>query len=279
MAGREYARNRVRSAGPGGMHGGYAPERAFVNENLLPSRDGPVGAPAVTVGDRFRHECARLGARSVGWGLLALVFIPNPVTGSEHLTRACGGSPGPGLCAPGLRSPWLGSTAYTEMVGLILLGRRPSAGETRMLDALLVVLVEPGLVKPVVAARFVYSNAPNHRDRGDRGDRERHGLPLADHPRLRADRADARRARPRPGRDGRTARPGRSPHEQPVPRGEVPRPGRSPHEQPVPRGEAPYPEGEASRPGGSPHEQPVPRGEVRADERVRGIQASVDYEP
>lgn len=54
----------------------------------------------------------------------------------------------------------LGSTSFTEMVGLILLGRRPSAAETRMLDALLVVLVEHGLVKPVVAARFVYSNAP-----------------------------------------------------------------------------------------------------------------------
>lgn len=54
----------------------------------------------------------------------------------------------------------LGSTTFTEMVGLILLERRPTAAETRMLDALLVVLVEHGLVKPVVAARFVYSNAP-----------------------------------------------------------------------------------------------------------------------
>jgi len=54
----------------------------------------------------------------------------------------------------------LGSTSFTEMVGLILLARRPSLGEARMLDALLVVLVEHGLVKPVVAARFVYSNAP-----------------------------------------------------------------------------------------------------------------------
>jgi citrate synthase len=46
------------------------------------------------------------------------------------------------------------------MVGLMLLGKRPTPGQTRMLDALLVVLVEHGLVKPVVAARFVYSNAP-----------------------------------------------------------------------------------------------------------------------
>jgi citrate synthase len=54
----------------------------------------------------------------------------------------------------------LGSTTYTEMVALMLLGRRPTAHQTRMLDALLVVLVEHGLVKPVVVARFVYSNAP-----------------------------------------------------------------------------------------------------------------------
>ena len=59
-----------------------------------------------------------------------------------------------------LNEELLGSTTYTEMVGIMLLGRRPSAGQTRMLDALLVVLVEHGLVKPVVAARFVYSNAP-----------------------------------------------------------------------------------------------------------------------
>ncbi len=54
----------------------------------------------------------------------------------------------------------LGSTTYTEMVGLMLLGARPTAAQTRMLDALLVVLIEHGLVKPVVVARFVYSNAP-----------------------------------------------------------------------------------------------------------------------
>jgi citrate synthase len=54
----------------------------------------------------------------------------------------------------------LGNTTYTEMVSIILLGRRPTPGETRMLDALIVVLVEHGLVKPAVQARFVYSNAP-----------------------------------------------------------------------------------------------------------------------
>jgi citrate synthase len=59
-----------------------------------------------------------------------------------------------------LTAELLGTTTYTDMVAIMLLGRRPSSEETRMLDALLVVLVEHGLVKPVVAARFVYSNAP-----------------------------------------------------------------------------------------------------------------------
>lgn len=59
-----------------------------------------------------------------------------------------------------LTAELLGNTSFTAMVGLMLLGRLPSTDEERMLDGLLVVLVEHGLVKPVVAARFVYSNAP-----------------------------------------------------------------------------------------------------------------------
>lgn len=54
----------------------------------------------------------------------------------------------------------LGSATYADMVALLLLGRMPSDGERRMVDALLVSLIEHGLVKPVVVARFVYSNAP-----------------------------------------------------------------------------------------------------------------------
>ncbi|MEX2548015.1 MAG: citryl-CoA lyase [Chloroflexota bacterium] len=59
-----------------------------------------------------------------------------------------------------LTADLLGNITYTDMVSLMLLGRLPTEAERRMLDALLVVLVEHGLVKPVVAARFVYSNAP-----------------------------------------------------------------------------------------------------------------------
>jgi citrate synthase len=59
-----------------------------------------------------------------------------------------------------LTADLLGQTTYTEMASIILLGRRSTPGETRMLDALIVVLVEHGLVKPAIQARFVYSNAP-----------------------------------------------------------------------------------------------------------------------
>ncbi len=54
----------------------------------------------------------------------------------------------------------LGNISFTDMVSLILRGRLPTPQETRMLDALLVILVEHGLVTHVIAARFVYHNAP-----------------------------------------------------------------------------------------------------------------------
>ena len=54
----------------------------------------------------------------------------------------------------------LGRTSFAEMLGLVLLARRTTHAETRMIDALLVVLVEHGLVKSAITARFVYSHAP-----------------------------------------------------------------------------------------------------------------------
>jgi citrate synthase len=59
-----------------------------------------------------------------------------------------------------LNDELLGRISFTDMVSLILRGRLPSEGERRMLDALLDILVEHGLVTHVVAARFVYHNAP-----------------------------------------------------------------------------------------------------------------------
>lgn len=54
----------------------------------------------------------------------------------------------------------LGQASFADMVALMLLGRLPSTDERRMLDALLIVLIEHGMVKSVVVSRFIYSHAP-----------------------------------------------------------------------------------------------------------------------
>jgi citrate synthase len=54
----------------------------------------------------------------------------------------------------------LGNITFADMAGLTLIGRLPSPGERRMLDAVLVVLVEHGMVSSVVTARLTYATAP-----------------------------------------------------------------------------------------------------------------------
>jgi citrate synthase len=54
----------------------------------------------------------------------------------------------------------LGNVTFADMAGLTLIGRLPSSNERRMLDALMVVLVEHGMVSSVVAARLTYATAP-----------------------------------------------------------------------------------------------------------------------
>lgn len=54
----------------------------------------------------------------------------------------------------------LGNITFADMAGLTLMGRMPSPGERRMLDAMLVVLVEHGMVSSVISARLTYSTAP-----------------------------------------------------------------------------------------------------------------------
>jgi citrate synthase len=54
----------------------------------------------------------------------------------------------------------LGKITFTEMTWLMLAGRKPTAEEARMIDALLVILVEHGMVSSVVAARLTYGTAP-----------------------------------------------------------------------------------------------------------------------
>lgn len=54
----------------------------------------------------------------------------------------------------------VGKISFTDMTSLMLRGRLPSANEARMLDALLVILVEHGMVSHVIAARLIYHCAP-----------------------------------------------------------------------------------------------------------------------
>ena len=54
----------------------------------------------------------------------------------------------------------LGKITFSQMTLLMLMGRLPTSGETRMADALLNVLVEHGMVSGVVAARLTVFTAP-----------------------------------------------------------------------------------------------------------------------
>ena len=59
-----------------------------------------------------------------------------------------------------LNKELVGKITFTEMTSLILRGRLPSANEARMLDALMIILVEHGMVSHVIAARLIYHCAP-----------------------------------------------------------------------------------------------------------------------
>lgn len=54
----------------------------------------------------------------------------------------------------------IGKLSFTEMIVFQMLGRMPSAGETAMVDACLVTLMEHGLTPSALATRLIYSGAP-----------------------------------------------------------------------------------------------------------------------
>lgn len=59
-----------------------------------------------------------------------------------------------------LNKELVGKISFTDMCSLMLRGRMPTANEAKMLDALLVILVEHGMVSHVIAARLIYHCAP-----------------------------------------------------------------------------------------------------------------------
>lgn len=54
----------------------------------------------------------------------------------------------------------IGGLTFTEMILFHLLGRRPSAQQTAVLDAVLVTLMEHGLTPSAIATRLIYDSAP-----------------------------------------------------------------------------------------------------------------------
>jgi citrate synthase len=59
-----------------------------------------------------------------------------------------------------LASELMGQVTFTELAFLLVLGRMPAPGQTRLLDAVLVSLADHGLTPTVLAARFTYTGAP-----------------------------------------------------------------------------------------------------------------------
>ena len=56
----------------------------------------------------------------------------------------------------------IGGMSFTEMTYLAVTGRVPGETETRVLDAVLVTLMEHGMTPSAIAARMVYSSAPEN---------------------------------------------------------------------------------------------------------------------
>jgi citrate synthase len=54
----------------------------------------------------------------------------------------------------------IGKLSFTEMMYFQLLGRRPTAAQTRILDAVLVTLMEHGLTPSAIASRLIYDSCP-----------------------------------------------------------------------------------------------------------------------
>jgi citrate synthase len=54
----------------------------------------------------------------------------------------------------------IGALSFTEMLCFQILGKRPTAAQTALIDACLVTLLEHGLTPSAIAARLVYTSAP-----------------------------------------------------------------------------------------------------------------------
>jgi citrate synthase len=83
------------------------------------------------------------------------------MTDGDWLKTAIGGSTPDAITVRGrdLAHDLMGEATFTEVAFLLVQGRMPSPGETRLLDAVLVSLAEHGLTPTVLAARLTYTGA------------------------------------------------------------------------------------------------------------------------
>lgn len=80
---------------------------------------------------------------------------------SDPTTRICRSSPEDVLVrGRSLTRELIGHVTFTEMIYLQVLGRTPTPGQTAVLDACLVALLEHGLTPSAIAARMTYTSAP-----------------------------------------------------------------------------------------------------------------------
>lgn len=76
-------------------------------------------------------------------------------------TRICESRPDDVLVrGRSLTEELIGGVTFTEMIYLQVLGRMPTAGQTAVLDACLVTLMEHGLTPTAITARMTYTSAP-----------------------------------------------------------------------------------------------------------------------
>ena len=84
------------------------------------------------------------------------------MTDSSWLRTSVGPSDADSITVMGhdVASELMGKVTLTELAFMLVSGRAPEPGETRMLDAVLVSLADHGLTPTVLAARLTYTGAP-----------------------------------------------------------------------------------------------------------------------
>lgn len=85
--------------------------------------------------------------------------MPEPF---EYLRTSIGSATPDSITVAGLDLPSevMGRLSLTELAYLLLVGREPTSGECRVLDAVLVSLADHGLTPSALAARLTYTGAP-----------------------------------------------------------------------------------------------------------------------